>query len=57
MSDMYTIVGTPIVSLLVAQEQMQKEFSNLDTPVVINLRVTKVDPDVCPCGCTHSHAL
>lgn len=53
--DIYTIVGTPIVSLLVAQEQMQMEFNNLDTPVVINLQVTKVDPDVSLFVCTHLH--
>lgn len=55
MSDMYRIVGTPIVSLMVAQEQVQKEFRNLDPPVIIDLRVTKVDPAVCLHACTHLH--
>ena len=36
-----TQIGTPVVSVLVARDQEQLEFENLDPPLVLNLRITE----------------
>ena len=41
-----TLVGTPVVSLIVAEGSVVRQRSRIDPPVVINLTVTQVDPKV-----------
>lgn len=41
-----TMVGTPVVSLMVAMDQKQLRFNDLNPPLVLNLAVTQINPEV-----------
>lgn len=41
-----TSVGTPVVSMIVANDGKQLEFASLDPPVEVTLSVTQVDNEV-----------
>ena len=41
-----TVVGTPVVSLMVASNGKQLQFDNLDPPIELNLAITQIDPRV-----------
>ena len=41
-----TMVGTPVVSLMVARDRRQLQFQNLDPPVELTLAITQLYPMV-----------
>ena len=41
-----TIVGTPVVSLLVARDRQQLKIDDLNPPIVLNLSVTQISAEV-----------
>ena len=41
-----TIVGTPVVSLLVARDREQIKIDDLNPPIVLNLSVTQINAEV-----------
>ena len=40
------MVGTPVVSLMVARDRTQLQFQNLDPPVELTLAITQLYPMV-----------